>query len=223
MRYLKLIEPLKSQLPLSSQLHHAINVATMRMYCGDYELSQEEGLTIVRQANQAGLKNEEARCSNLLGCLAYIHGNYPEAERNLAHGSALIPEAKHVTALWPILSNLFSVRLSQRHWDKALDTACRYGEILRKSYVDRVNHLKIVPGKYPKLFAGVLLLLRGLLEIGKLPYFAEPCQAQIKLLLSAFQLKELNDYYIRLQQGETLESILQKTPFYHSGKLVIKS
>jgi len=223
MRYLKWIEPLKAQLPLSSQLHQAINMATMRMYCGDYESSQEEGLTIVRQANQAGLKNEEARCSNLLGCLAYISGNCPEAERNLAHGSALIPEAKHVTVLWPILCNLFSVQQAQKKWDKALDTACRCGEILRRSYVDRINHLKIVPGKYPKLFAGVLLLLRGFLVIGKFPNYAERCQAQTQMLLSAFQLKELNDYYIQLQQGEALESILQETPFYQAGKLVIKS
>lgn len=223
MRYLELIEPLKEHLPLSSQLHHAINIATMRMYCGDYELSQEEGLAIIRQANQAGLKNEEARCSNLLGCLAYIRGNYPEAERNLTHGRALIPEAKHVTVLWPILSNLFSVQQSQKQWDQALDTACSFGKILRKSYVDRINHLKIAPGKYPKLFAGILLLLRGLLVMEKLPYYAEPCQTQIQMLLSAFHLKELNDYYIRLQQGERLESILQKTPFYQAGKLVIKS
>lgn len=223
MRCLELIEPLKAQLPLSSQLHHAINMATMRMYCGDYELPQEEGLTIIRQANQAGLKNEEARCSNLLGCLAYIRGNYSEAERNLVYGSTLIPESKHVTVLWPILSNLFSVQQSQKQWDKALDTACRCGEIFRKSYVDRINRFQIAPGKYPRLFTGVLLLLRGLLVIGELPNYAESCQAQIRMLLSAFRLKEIDEYYMYLQQGRTLESILQKTPFYQAGKIVIKS
>lgn len=223
MRYLELIEPLKAQLPLSSQLHHAVNVATMRMYCGDYNLSQEEGLSIIHQANQAGLKNEEARCSNLLGCLAYIRGNYPEAVRNLTYGSALIPEAKHVTVLWPILINLFSVQLAQEQRDKAFDTACRCGEIFRKSYVDRINHLTIVPGRYSKLFAGVLLLLRGLLAIEQSSKYEKSCQTQIQMLLSAFQLKELDDHYIQLRQGKPLETILQKTPFYQNGKLVIKS
>ena len=223
MRFLQMVEPFKMKLPLSSILHHEINVATMWMYSGSYDEALEMGREIIHRANQAGLKNEEARCSNLLGCLFFIQNDFQGAERNLAHGVFLIPENKHVTVLWPILSNLLSVQLELESWDAAHRTAKRCMKIFRKSYKDRINHLKVAEGKYPKLFVGLLLLLRGLIVLNAHTEYSKAYAEWIKTLLEFFQLPELVLYYERITQGEALETILQKTPFYQAGKLVIKS
>lgn len=223
MRFLQMIEPFKSKLPLSSILHHEINVATMWMYNGSYDRALEMGTEIIHRANQAGLKNEEARCSNLLGCLFYIRNDLQGAERSLSHGVFLIPENKHVTVLWPILGNLLSVQLDLKSWDAAHQTAKRCVDIFRMNYKDRVNHLKVVEGKYPKLFVGLLLLLRGLTALSIHTKYPKSYKEWTEMLLESFQLPELALYYERITKGEALETVLQKTPFYQAGKLVIKS
>lgn len=223
MRCLQLIEPLKTSLPLSSVIHHEINVATMRMYLGNYQQALVEGTEIVRRANQTGLKNEEARCSNLLGCLALIQNDLAQAKRHLRHGDSLIPENKHVTVLWPILSNLLSVQLAEAQWEEAFHTAKRCSNIFQQSYTNRINHLYVANQKYPKLFIGLLLLIQSLILLDRQGGYGKECADLRETLLKTFSLAALKEYHDRLLQGEPLDHILQNTPFYQLGKIVIKS
>lgn len=224
MRSLRYIDTFKDQLPLSSILHHEINVSTMKMYGGDYDDAMREGTDIIARANQSGLKNEEARCSNLIGCLFYIRDDLSKAENRLKHGIGLIPRHQHITVLWPLKMNLLSVLVSSKKWEDALEVVTDCCDILCSSYVDRINSLTIHEKKYPKLFAGLLIAFGNLCRIERHIDNKDCLDKLIDRLRISFRIPELNGYFEKIRSDiGALETLFEGTPFLHRGKLVIKS
>lgn len=72
MRYLKIVETFENELSIPSVYHNRINMAVMQMYQRNYSEALSEGLEILHAVNKYGLKGEESRCCNLLGCLYFI-------------------------------------------------------------------------------------------------------------------------------------------------------
>lgn len=216
------IQSFEANLSMASIFHNRINIAVMQMYLGYYSGALMSGREILQEVNQYGLKGEESRCCNLLGCLYLIDGDYGQAEVFLNYGINLLDRKKQITTLWPLLSNLSSLLMKQKLWYDVYDILIECKKIYIENYSQRINHFQFTEKKYPKLFAAVLLLYENLLFL-KCNTNVKHIDEDINDLETNFTSVEFISHFREIREGNKLTDIFSNTPFLHNGCIIIKT
>lgn len=222
MRSLKLIETFENDLSIPSIYHNRINMAFMQMYQKNYPTALSEGLEILEAVNKYGLKGEESRCCNLLGCLYFISQDIEQATIYFEHGINLLNRKKQITTLWPLLANFSSILLYQEKWEDLYQILSESKKIYIENYMERIIHFNFSSPKYPKLFVAVLLLFYNFLQLEKKKTFFY-VNDDLRELKSIFTSLEFKNYFSLLKTGTSLCSILKDTPFVHKEYIIIKT
>lgn len=216
------IQSFETNLSMASIFHNRINIAVMQMYLGYYSSALMSGREILQEVNQYGLRGEESRCCNLLGCLYLIEGDYKQAKTFLNHGIDLLNRKKQITTLWPLLSNLSSLLMQQELWYEVYDILIECKNIYIKNYSQRINHFQFTEKKYPKLFAAVLLLYENLLLL-KDSTNIKNIDKDISAIESNFTSVEFINHFQKIRNGNKMTDIFSNTPFLHNGCIIIKT
>lgn len=221
-----LIEQMQDTLSKASIFHNQTNIGFMKVYMKDYCEAWDIAEKNRKSIEEFGIKNEESRCCNLLGCLHFIGGNYHQAEKFFLYGKNNLDSVHQITTLWPILVNFALLSLKTGNFEQAQELLNDCVKIFVKHYRNRVNNFLFKEPKFPKLFVSILTVYEGLLKI---QYFSEDyrlctgAKSNIALLEETFQTSQFQDYYDALNKKKPLNELLKETPFVHKDLIIIKT
>lgn len=222
LKCLNIIQTFEEKLTLSEIFHNRVNIMAMQIYNGNYEEARINGKNIIKETYSYGLLNEEARCLNLSGCIHYISGDNKKALQYLSLGKERLTTSQNAAILWPILVNIANVQLKCGMNKKALINIENCINILEKSYSERINHLTIKEKHYPKLFAGIICLLYGLLHIKTDLCLAESADKNIAHIFDFVKIPVLSKYYDNIYKS-SLKNIFENTPYLQNDVVIIKT
>lgn len=163
--YLLEIQALEPFLNLPDRVHNRVNLATIQFYCGNCDEAQSDGSRLIRETYNLGMRNEEGRLANLLGCVALHRGDRSEAHRCFKRGLDIFHRESYVAYLWPLLANLSTLYWQCSSHQEAFCTIQQCVNILRNSYSRRIKQTPAMGQTYEKIHIALILLTGTLLEL----------------------------------------------------------
>lgn len=223
---LLLIERFKSQLPKASVFHNQTNLGFMRLYLGEYQTAFQIAQKTIHDINEIGIKNEESRCCNLLGCLYFIENDYEQARKTFEYAMQNLDCVHQITTLWPILVNLSSLLLEIEEFEEAGQILNNCLNIYVTHYQNRVKNFHFNEPKFPKIFIGILTVFEGLMTIKKKAnekLLTDHAAQNILRLQQTFTSAQFEKYYSNIINGYSLKELLESTPFIQKNHIIIKT
>lgn len=209
------ISEIEHLLPLKDKYHNKVNIAINYFLVREYRTAHNLGIDISQQTYIIGIKSEEGRITNLLGCIKLVDQDYSQAEGYFEHGIAIFQRGCDVINLWPLYINVISMTLKTNLCSlKAVDAARQCLQLFSESYALRMAQLKMGRG-FPKLFVGALVLSI---------YYKKECQYKATTqIISLFQDRTLRMHISQIENYEQCLALLDSTVYVHNGVICVKS
>lgn len=215
MKFLKLSNDLEPYLSMSNRFHNRVNILSCLFLDKRYEDAQIYGNELLNNLFVFGLKAEEGRAANNLGCVYWALGNTKEAQNMYEYSIATYQSGKYVAFLWPVLINRISLSIVCKDMKCNDEYADKCLEIFKNDYRDRIRHFTYAEKYFDKLFVGIAVLC--------IYYKCRNESCKIKDLTESISHPPLNAALARLNNYRDLTNILRNTVYIHNGAIMVKS
>jgi len=215
MKFLRLNNELEPYLSMSDRFHNRVNILSCLFLNKKYEEAKLYGIELLNNLFIFGLKAEEGRAANNLGCTYWALGDVEEAKRLFEYGISSYNSGKYVAFLWPVLINRISLSLVFKDMKCKPEYADQCLEFFKINYRDRIRHFTYTEKYFDKLFVGIAILCI---------YFGNQNEYQkIKEITESIAHLPLKKALSTVNSYKDLTHMLKDTVYLHNGAVMIKS
>lgn len=215
MRFLKLCSEIEPYLSLSDRFHNHVNILACLFLDKKYVEAKDYGEKLLNDLYVFGIKSEEGRAANNIGCINLALGYEKEAERLFEYGISIFQDGKYVAFLWPILINRISLSLSCNKIDNVDLYAQKSFEIFCCAYLERIKHFTFDRNYIDKLFVGISILC--------LYYKYNNQKNKIDELTTIIGNSALKKALLPITNYNELVKLLSRTVYVHNNMVLIKA
>lgn len=220
-RYIEMVFPLEPYMDLPEIYHNRVNYAASLFNCHEYERALREAKRIFKDTYTIGLKNEEGRIVNLLGCYHLKKMEYETAYEYFRHGIKIFRSENYIANLWPLLTNTATVHMRLGSYPEALEMVRRCVNIYVDCYGLRISKIMSAENYYEKLYAGVLLVTFYLKRLTKEEY--DDAKPLLNKLYKPITSPRILSVLEGLDSEKALARALEHSVYVHDGIVCIKS
>lgn len=215
MKFLKLNNELEPYLSMSDRFHNRVNILSCLFLDKKYEDAKIYGIDLLNNLFVFGLKAEEGRAANNLGCVYWALGDAEEARKMYEYGITTYQSGKYVAFLWPVLINRISLSLVFKNMECKCEYADRCLEIFTNNYRNRICHFTCTEKYFDKLFVGIAVLC--------IYYRYHNMEYKIKEITESISHPPLNTALAYVGDYSDLTYILRDTVYIHNDAVMVKS
>lgn len=215
MKFLKLSNELEPYLSMSDRFHNRVNILSCLFLDRKYEDAQIYGNELLNNLFIFGLKAEEGRAANNLGCVYWALGDVEEAKKMYEYGIEAYQSGKYVAFLWPVLINRISLSLACADMECKNEYADKCLTFFKNNYRNRIRHFTCAEKYFDKLFVGIAVLC--------IYYRYHNKEYRIKEITESISHPPLNAALASINDYEDLMYMLRDTVYIHNDAVMVKS
>lgn len=214
MIFLKLCSDIEPYLSLADRFHNHVNILACLFLDKKYSEAKDYGDKLLNELYVYGIRSEEGRAANNLGCINLALGYDKEAEKLLDYGISIFSGGKYVAFLWPLLINRISLSIFRKKNDEVDQYAQKSFDIFSHAYLERIKHFTFNRNYIDKLFVGIAILC--------LYYKNKNQNKKIDELTATINNPALNKTLLPITNYKELVEMLNGTIYVHNNMVLVK-
>lgn len=141
--------------------HNRVHLLNCALFAHPSKLSQiiVDGQVLLKKTATYGLRNEDGRIYNILGCCFLLSKDLKKAEEHFQRGKQIFQGSNYVSNLWPLLINYGTLFTKCGEYKRAEEQFAAACELIVDKYAYRLRALQYLPEMgLPRLLGGLAIL-----------------------------------------------------------------
>lgn len=217
MIYLEKNLMIEAYMAIPEKYHNKVHIASAYLYSKNYDKAMGYSLKLLKETEQAGLKNESGRIGNILGCVYLVQNNEEKARQYFEYSMSIYRNNNYVSYLWPILVNYITLNFQYKKDKEVLKTMKDCIDIFQK-YKNRINNLNLQEIPFEKIYVALLLLIHYLKEYQYKKDYQEEVMVLLDSLIKEITLPQILEFATGTGR---LPDRLKETSYFHEGSILL--
>lgn len=202
----------------ATAIHNEVHWLNTQFYLKNYDICFTKAISILKEVDKIGVKNEAGRLANLIGNIYFQKKELENAKIYYNYAIDLFQKKGYVSNIWSILINM-STLLVEINDEQATEFILSSIDILANSYRERIQRPYPLSGYYEKLQVAVIILYYNIQKYRHM-LTSEKNEELLDYLSQKLLYPQFKDWLFSLSCEEII-NILKTTRHYHSPYILL--
>ena len=209
---------LYSNLSKATSVHNEVHWLNAQFYLKNYDICFTKAISILKEVDKIGLKNEAGRLANLIGNIYFQKRDFKNAKIYYKYAIDLFQKKGYVSNIWSILVNM-STLLVELNDEQAVEFIFLSIDILANSYGERIQRPYPLSGYYEKLQIAVVILYYNIQKHRHM-LTSKKFEELLEYLSQKLLYPQFKEWLFTLSCEEII-NIIKPTRHYHSSYILL--
>ena len=202
----------------ATAIHNEVHWLNTQFYLKNYDICFTKAISILKEVDKIGVKNEAGRLANLIGNIYFQKKELENAKIYYNYAIDLFQKKGYVSNIWSILINM-STLLVEINDEQATEFILSSIDILANSYRERIQRPYPLSGYYEKLQVAVIILYYNIKKYRHM-LTSEKNEELLDYLSQRLLYPQFKEWLFNLSCEEII-NILKTTRHYHSPYILL--